>query len=302
MNYNYLLYFSVLAQTEHYTTAAARLGISQPALSSAIHNLENALGGVKLFEKVGRNIRLTNEGRYYQENVDEAIQQLHRASMTLRESRTQAPIVIRMGVVSGTVDGFLAREIVKYTRANKRIRFHLTESSSENLMDLVRQEKLDMAIIDSTNRDRSLHFRKLFERDYFVALPAAHPLADRASIDPREVVLEPQVVFNYNVGKSFKEWTTGAPSDEAVICTVDTARVALDLVSAGLGITFIPNECVEHHPGVQYVPLKNWHQALYMCILYDKWLEPPVWDFIETVVKGFRSRSNHAKNGHAQQL
>jgi len=78
MNYNYLLYFSVLAQTEHYTTAAARLGISQPALSSAIHNLENDLGGVKLFEKVGRNIRLTDEGRFYQENVDEAIQRLHR--------------------------------------------------------------------------------------------------------------------------------------------------------------------------------------------------------------------------------
>ena len=290
MNYNYLLYFSVLAQTEHYTTAAARLGISQPALSSAIHNLENALGGVKLFEKAGRNIRLTDEGRFYQENVDEAIQQLHRASMTLRDSMTQAPVVIRMGVVSGTVDGFLAREIVKYTRKNKRIRFHLTESSSENLMDLVRQEKLDMAIIDSTDRDRSLHFRKLFERDYFVAMPVAHPLADRASIDPQEVVSEPQVVFNYNVGKSFKEWTTGAPTDEAVICTVDTAGVALDLVAAGLGITFIPNECVEHHPGVQYVPLKNWHQALYMCILYDKWLEPPVWDFIEAVVKGFRAR------------
>ena len=290
MNYNYLLYFSVLAQTEHYTTAAARLGISQPALSSAIHNLENALGGVKLFEKVGRNIRLTDEGRFYQQNVDEAIQQLHRASMTLRDSKTQAPVVIRMGIVSGTVDGFLAREIVKYTRANKRIRFHLTESSSENLMDLVRQEKLDMAIIDSTDRDRSLHFRKLLEREYFVALPATHPLADRTSIDPREVVQEPQVVFNYNVGKSFKEWTTGAPTDEAVICTVDTARVALDLVAAGLGITFIPNECVENHPGIKYVPLKNWHQALYMCSLYDKWLEPPVWDFIENVVKGFRQK------------
>ena len=295
MNYNYLLYFSVLAQTEHYTTAAARLGISQPALSSAIHNLENALGGVKLFEKVGRNIRLTDEGRYYQENVDEAIQLLHQASMTLRDSRTQAPIVIRMGVVSGTVDGFLAREIVKYTRANKRIRFHVTESSSENLMDLVRQEKLDMAIIDSTDRDRSLHFRKLFEREYFVALPVAHPLADRTSIDPREVVQEPQVVFNYNVGKSFKEWTTGSPADEAVICTVNTARAALDLVSAGLGITFSPSECVENHPGVKYVPLKNWHQALYMCILYDKWLEPPVWDFIEHVVKGFRNRNTSVK-------
>ncbi len=291
MNYNYLLYFSVLAQTEHYTTAAARLGISQPALSSAIHNLENALGGVKLFEKVGRNIRLTDEGRFYQENVDEAIQQLHRASMTLRESRTQAPVIIRMGVVSGTLDGFLAREIVRYTRENKRIRFNLTESSSEYLMDLVRQEKLDMAIIDSTDRDRSLHFRKLYERDYFVALPSAHPLAERAVLDPREVVQEPQVVFNYNVAKSFKEWASGSHSDESVICTVDTSRAALDLVAAGIGIAFIPNECVENHPGVRYVPLNNWHQALYMCILYDKWLEPPVWDFIEHVVKGLRSKN-----------
>lgn len=290
MNYNYLLYFSVLAQTEHYTTAAARLGISQPALSSAIHNLENALGGVKLFEKVGRNIRLTDEGKFYQENVDEAIQQLHRASMTLRDSKTQAPVVIRMGVVSGTLDGLLAREIVKYTRSNKRIRFHLTESSSENLMDLVRQEKLDMAIVDSTDRDRSLHFRKLYQRDFFVALPAAHPLADRRFIDPQDIVSEPQVVFNYNVGKSFKEWASGAPTDEAVICTVDTSRAALDLVYAGLGVTFIPSECVETRPGISYVPLRNWHQALYMCILYDKWLEPPVWDFIEIVVKTFRKK------------
>jgi DNA-binding transcriptional LysR family regulator len=106
------------------------------------------------------------------------------------------------------------------------------------------------------------------------------------------VVQEPQIVFNYNVGKSFKEWTTGSPADEAVICTVDTARVALDLVAAGLGIAFIPNECVENHPGVRYVPLKNWHQALYMCILYDKWLDPPVWEFVEQVVKGFRQKKN----------
>ena len=293
MNYNYLLYFSVLAQTEHYTTAAARLGISQPALSSAIHHLEDAMGGVKLFEKVGRNIRLTDEGRFYQENVEEALSQLHRASMTLRDSKTQAPVVIRMGIVSGTLDGFLARQIVRYTRENKRIRFNLIESSSEHLMDLVRQEKLDMAIIDSTDRDRSLHFRKLYERDYFVALPASHPLADRNSIHPRDVVHEPQVVFNYNVAKSFKEWASGTPMDESVICTVDTSGAALDLVAAGIGIAFIPNECVEHHPGVQYVPLQNWHQALYMCILYDKWLEPPVWDFIEHVVKGFRAKNTH---------
>ena len=290
MNYNYLLYFSVLAQTEHYTTAAARLGISQPALSSAIHNLENDLGGVKLFEKVGRNIRLTEEGRFYQETVDDAIKKLHGASLLLRDSKTMAPVVIRMGVVSGTLDGLLAREMVQYSRKNKRIRFHLTETSSEQLMDMVRQEKLDMAIVDASDRDRSLHFRKLYERDFFVALPAAHPLANRSYIDPKEVVGEPQVVFNYNVAESFKQWASGSPTDEAVLCTVDTARAALDLVRAGMGISFVPNECVESMPGIRYIPLKNWHQALYMCILYDKWLEPPVWDFIELMVKLFRTK------------
>ena len=288
MNYNVLRYFSVLAQVEHYSVAAARLGISQPSLSSAIHNLENELGGVKLFEKTGRNIRLTDEGKFYQAKVDAALNELHTASLMLRDSKISAPVVIRMGIVSGILDGLVAKTIAEYMHNNKRIRFHLTESSSENLMDLVRQEKLDMAIVDSTDRDRSLHFRKLKQRNFYVALPDGHPLSTLKSLDPHDVVHEPQIVFNYNVGKSFKEWASGAPTDESVICTVDTAQSALDLVAAGVGIAFIPDDCVLDRPGVHFVPLYNWHQALYMCILYDKWLEPPVWDFVETLVKSVR--------------
>ena len=291
MNYNVLRYFSVLAQVEHYTVAAARLGISQPSLSSAIHNLENALGGVKLFEKVGRNIRLTEEGKFYQEKVDAALQELHTASMMLRDSKLSAPVVIRMGVVSGALEGTVAKKIAQYSQENKRIRFHLTESSAENLMDMIRQEKLDMAIVDSTDRDRSLHFRKLSQRDLFAAIPISHPLAQRKSVEPAEIVHEPQVVFNYNVGKSFKEWTTGAPTDESVICTVDTAQAALDLVSAGVGIAFIPDSCVQQRPNIRFIPIRNWHQALYMCIYYDKWLEPSVWEFVELLVKTLRENA-----------
>ena len=291
MNYNVLRYFSVLAQVEHYTVAAARLGISQPTLSSAIHNLENDLGGVKLFEKAGRNVRLTDEGRFYKEKVDAALQELHSASRMLRDSRISAPVVIRMGFVSGSLEGLAARKIAEYVRENRRIRFHLTESSSEILMDMVRQETLDMAIVDSTDRDRNLHFRKLNHRDLYVAFSIDHPLAGRAVVDPQDVVHEPQIVFNYNVGKSFKEWTTGAPTDESVICTVDTAQSALDLVAAGVGISFIPDCCVQLRPEIRFVPLNNWRQALYMCILYDKWLEPPVWDFVELLVRAIRGGS-----------
>ena len=288
MNYNYLRYFSVLAQVEHYTMAAARLGISQPSLSSAIHNLEAELGGVKLFEKVGRNIRLTEEGRFYQQKVDEALEELHSASLLLRDSKISAPIVIRLGVVSGTLDGLVANEIAAFSKANQRVRFHLTESSAEKLMDLVRQEKLDMAIVDATDRDRSLHFRKLKQRDLCVAMAENHPLADQEEIRPQEIIREPQIVFNYNVRHSFQEWTTGAPTDESVLCTVTTAQSALELVQTGIGIAFLPMECVQQRPGIRYIPLTNWHQALYMCTLYDKWLEPVIWEFVERVVNVVR--------------
>ena len=292
MNYNYLRYFSVLAQVEHYTLAAARLGISQPSLSSAIHQLEDELGGVKLFEKVGRNIRLTEEGRYYHEKVDAALQELNTASMTLRDSKNSAPVVIRMGVVSGSLSDTVAKEISAYIRQNDRIRFRITESSAEELMDLVRQEKLDMAIVDTTNRDRSLHFRKLCQRDFYVALPQNHPLVKNDSLTPQQVLHEPQVVFNYDMENSFGQWASGVPAEERIVCTVNTAQAALDLVSAGVGLCILSEDCVTDCEEVVFVPLESWHQALYMCILYDKWLEPPVWTFVEKLVTVIRKNND----------
>ena len=96
------------------------------------------------------------------------------------------------------------------------------------------------------------------------------------------------------MSKSFKEWASGTPADENVICTVDTVQAALALVAAGIGIAFIPDKCILPYPGVRFVPMKNWHQALYMCILYDKWLEPPVWDFVEIIVKAVRGANGNA--------
>ena len=289
MNYNYLRYFSVLAQVEHYTLAAARLGISQPSLSSAIHHLEAELGGVRLFEKVGRNIRLTEEGRYFHEKVDAALQELQTASMTLRDSKSGAPVIIRLGVISGTLSGIVAREISDYVRHNDRIRFQIKESSAEDLMDLVRQEKLDMAIVDSTNRDRSLHFRKLGQQSIYAALHKESPLSDCAGISPHQISAEPQIAFNNGIENSFDRWASGSVPDSHIVCTVNTVQAALDLVAAGVGIALIPEECIPDREDICCIPVTNWHQALYMCILYDKWLEPPVWAFVERLVKVLRN-------------
>ena len=76
---------------------------------------------------------------------------------------------------------------------------------------------------------------------------------------------------------------------EHTVCTVNTVDAALELVSAGVGICLIPDACVCQREDIRCIPVANWHQALYMCILYDKWLEPPIWAFVEQLVKVLRS-------------
>ena len=105
---------------------------------------------------------------------------------------------------------------------------------------------------------------------------------------PQQISCEPQVVFNYNVENSFGQWASGTLTEERIVCTVNTAQAALDLVAAGVGICLVSQDCVREQAGVCFVPVKNWYQALYMCILYDKWLEPPIWGFVEGLVKMIR--------------
>ena len=161
-------------------------------------------------------------------------------------------------------------------------------------MDLVRQEKLDMAIIDITDRDRSLHFRKLRQRDFCVAVPKGHPLEAYDTLTSAMLKDYPYISCNYGTERSFGEWTIRSPLEENLLCQVNTIQAALDLVAANVGIAVIPEECAAPNEDVTYIPLANWHQALYLCILYDRWLSPPVWDFVEQTVQSLRAAAKEA--------
>ena len=88
--------------------------------------------------------------------------------------------------------------------------------------------------------------------------------------------------------RSFEQWASGNVGDERIVCTVNTAQAALDLVAANVGVCIIPKDAIQDREDILYTPLQNWHQAMYMCILYDKWLEPPVWNFVEQLVSTIR--------------
>ena len=156
-----------------------------------------------------------------------------------------------------------------------------------------RQSQLLLHIVDTTNRDRSLHFRKLCQRAFYAALPQNHALAQQPFLQPQDLATESQVDFHSDSVSAFGQWASGFEGEDKILCTVNTAQAALDLVAAGVGISILSEDCVRPYDQIHFVPVQNWHQALYMCILYDKWLEPPVWGFVDNLVKQLRHLYPH---------
>ena len=84
MNLSQLYYFRKLSELQHYTKAAKELYITQPALSDAIRSLEKELG-VPLFQKEGRNVKLTRYGREFSVYVHDALRELDKGIEVMHE-------------------------------------------------------------------------------------------------------------------------------------------------------------------------------------------------------------------------
>jgi DNA-binding transcriptional LysR family regulator len=124
-------------------------------------------------------------------------------------------------------------------------------------MDLLHQEKLDIAIVDVTSRDRSLHFRKLRQRDFYVAVPQGHPLSGQQELRASDLSPYPQIGFSHSMDKSFEDWANKDNSRQRFVCQVNTVHSALSLVQAGVGVTIVPAECAAPIKGIKYIPLLN---------------------------------------------
>ena len=84
MNLNQLYYFKTIAELEHFRLAAEKLNVAQPSLSTSMTNLEAELS-VTLFEKDGRNVRLTTAGKIFLEYVNRSLNELETGIDKMKE-------------------------------------------------------------------------------------------------------------------------------------------------------------------------------------------------------------------------
>ena len=255
MEMRHLRYFVAVAEEEHITRAAERLGMQQPPLSQQIKAIERELA-VQLFRRKARGVELTDAGRAFHDNAREILARLDHAFETTRRTARGEQGRISVGVTpTGPFHPFVPRVIRAYREVFPLVSVSLEESLSLQLIEHLRNEQIDAAFLRTPVADpEGLVISPLLDESMVAALPSSHVLAQSdgkrdAPISIKALVAETFIVY----GRPSRPGQQGLGQYEAMIAACHAAgfspRVGQDaptiistlgLVAAGLGISLVP--------------------------------------------------------------
>ena len=260
MNLNHLSYFRVLAKLEHYTQAAEELSITQPSLSHAMSALEKDLG-TYLFEKQGRNIKLTKYGKIYYEYVDKALSELERGEKKLKELTNVSTGTIELGYIYTLGPNFVPKLIKNFTNAdeNKNIKFLFGQGTTQSLIKDLKEEKYDMVFCSLVDDEPDIEFIPIANEELVVVVSNEHPLVKNEFIDLSEVGNYPFIGFSEKSGirslisDLFKE----VDINPNIICEVEEDNAVAGLVEINYGIAVVPKISSLKYYNVKVLPIMN---------------------------------------------
>jgi LysR family transcriptional regulator, transcription activator of glutamate synthase operon len=236
-----LNYFEAVARHQHVSRAAAELAIAQPALSKLIHELEQELE-VRLFERVGRNIRLTEAGQRLHEHIRTIQSQLEamRADMRAYAGIERGRVVIGTPPTVGL--RLLPEVLAAFHRQHPAVELHVRESSTQGLLRLIDEGDLDLAIVTLPAGRRWLIETPLFTEQLVVVVAADHPLASRRWVRFADLADEPFLM--YPPGYEMREATLSACRQAGfrpqIVLDGGEIDLLLRLAEVGLGLALMP--------------------------------------------------------------
>ncbi len=174
-----LVHFLAVADELHFSRAAARLGIAQPALSRTIQRLERRLGLI-LFERNSRTVTLTPAGQVLAREARHALDVVDAAARRTRRAGTGDPHLI-LAMKAGGDAGLLPAILAAYDREPGPLPVRVVFQTDR--VRLLRDGRADAALLYSPAEDLSgLDTEPLLTEPLMAVLPASHPLATRASL------------------------------------------------------------------------------------------------------------------------
>ena len=170
MNQNLSSYriFYTVANTGNISKAAKELYISQPAISKSIQKLEDSVG-CKLFSRSSRGVVLTDEGQLLYEHVSEAFETLTIGEEKLKRSIELGIGHLKIGVSSTLCKYLLLPYLKEFIHQNPHISISISCQSTNETLQLLEDNKIDIGLIGKPDNLRNIHFDYLEEiEDIFV--------------------------------------------------------------------------------------------------------------------------------------
>lgn len=163
MEYLQLRYFLEVAETQHITLSAERLHIAQPTLSQSIHRLEEKMG-VPLFTHKGRNIVLTEYGKYLYKRLLPLMEQLDKLPEQMRTMAKLNGATIHLNVLAASK--LVTEAIIEYKKMRPDVNFQLLQNTQSDVFDIEVSTKL---LYHSAQADRKENY--VCEEPIYLAAP-----------------------------------------------------------------------------------------------------------------------------------
>ena len=252
MNLRDLQYVVRVAELGHFGRAAEACNVSQPTLSGQILKLEHELG-VTLFERAGRQVRVTRLGSKI---VAEARDILDRArSITRIAASSRDPMIggLRIGIIP-TIAPYLAPIFLpKCAAALPQAPLTIVESITDELLEPLADGDLDCAVVASRIESDRIETVPLFAEPLFVLMPKGHALSSHRSIKADEI--DPKSLLLLNEGHCLRDQAIalcrhpeigrGAGADTRAT----SLETLLHLTAAGQGVTVAPSIAIAQWSG-----------------------------------------------------
>jgi len=298
MEIRYLRDFLVVAETQNFLEAAAILYCSQATLTKHIQRLELDLG-LTLFDRTTRKVSITKNGEMLLPYAREITDLYERLTAQVKESKNDSDQTLTIGSIPALAQYNITELLVSFKKTNPQATINVIQAGSEELIELVRQRKCDLAFI-RTYGELSPEFSYLpIAVDELVAfLPNHHPLAKEALIplgklSRENFVLLPENTMLYRLSVQLCRESGFEPN---VVFTDHRLENLLEMVLNGMGVAILMRKLAEYmaQPKVSVVGIEpTVSTRLDLCYLKSVELSPVARQFV-TISETLRGLSRDA--------
>jgi DNA-binding transcriptional LysR family regulator len=263
MDLRHLRYFVAVAEELHFTRAAQRVGIAQPALTFQIKALEKELG-VLLFDRQPGRVTLTVPGEVYLTEARAILEQVHKATLRCRQSAQGVIGRISVGFTeSASFRPEVTDALHRYRSLYPRVELALEENRTGPLVDALRQGRIDAAFVRlPVGEHPDIRFSLVSTEPMVVVVPAGHRLDGRATVRLEDLAEEAFILYPRTTRSGLPEMIVSACESRGfspnVVQHTPQISSTINLVASALGISIVP-ACMEksRSEGVRYLPLEE---------------------------------------------